>query len=120
MLASDLFSATPMGLAITNERVGLAQFLFVLGARTLAIKCADYAIGRHEDLARWFVLQGDVPHPYSNSDARLGEWRRQFCACRARVVAWLSVKRFHGRALVHVDRFLMRQIAMAIWQTRGE
>ena len=40
-------------------------------------------------------------------------------ACRSAVVATLRLKRIH-RNMAHVDRFLMREIALAIWATRSE
>lgn len=33
---------------------------------------------------------------------------------------FLGIKRFRGRSLVHVDRFLFREMALAIWVTRYE
>lgn len=117
--------ASPMGCAITSDSRRVAAALFWAGARPSGWTCAEYANhrGRHI-LSRWFVLQGEIlpdkKFAIVSEFEQLEKWRGQFCACRTLVVAWLGVKRFRGRALVHVDRFLMRQIAMAIWQTRGE
>lgn len=115
---------SPMGQSICHDSRRAAATLFWAGARPMGWTCAEYAIYRDKPaLAEWFIFQGEPP-PKSDNTAigteQLDEWRRQFCACRSLVVAWLGVKRFRGQALVHVDRFLMRHMAEAIWQTRGE
>lgn len=119
--------SSPIGYAIMRDSRRVAATLFGLGARPMGWTCAEYAIYRDKTaLAEWFILQGELP-PKSDDTSigteqlgELVEWRRQFCACRAVVVAWLGVKRFRGQALAHVDRFLMRHIATAIWQTRWQ
>lgn len=47
------------------------------------------------------------------------DFERGILACRSAFAALLLVKRKHPN-MAHVDRFLMREIALAVWATRSE
>lgn len=47
------------------------------------------------------------------------DFERGILTCRSAICALLTVKRKRGD-MAHVDRFLMREIAFAIWSTRSE
>lgn len=113
------FFPSPMALAILCESQRAAMTLFSLGVSPNGWTCAEYAhfYFRSSPLARLFILHGELPPSYMYPE--LVKWRRQFCACRDVVVAWLSIKRHRIKYLLHVDRFLMREMAKVIWQTRG-
>lgn len=113
------FFPSPMALAIQYDSQRAAMTLFSLGAKPIGWTCAEYAhfYMKSSPLARLFILHGELPPSYMYPE--LVEWRRQFCACRDVVVAWLSIKRHRSKYILHVDRFLMREMAKIIWQTRG-
>lgn len=59
------------------------------------------------------VYHGVIPHGYEHKDKRL-----QFTSCRHVVVILLALKRRRIQRMIHLDRFLMRELCFSVWITR--
>lgn len=83
--------ATSLSSAIYNGRRECAHILIANGTR-LAGKCSDF----------YRILE------------------RSVLQCRSVAIALLTLKRRKRREWSHVDRFLLREMALAVWSTRME
>lgn len=114
---------TPLHLAVSHLSHGaeMVRLLLAGGANMRVedrfgsnpVDCAFYE-SYDDACAKVFISNGKR---FSVVD-RLQHFARGVLSCRSVAVAFLNLKR--RGALRHVDRFLMREISLAVWTTREE
>lgn len=124
--ASDEIGWTPVHVAVARGESRVLEVLCAAGAdlRAQRISVVDLALNWGKvDCARVLVANGmrlsTVGAEFRHRiKPELKAFERGVLRCRAAVVAMLRVKK--AAQLYHVDKFLMRELAYAMWATRTD
>lgn len=125
---NDIFGVTPVHYAVLNAQPRILEMLCAAGADLRAQTSArttplDFAVDQGDFTARVLMANG-VRLSTVRSDyrfrikAKLAAFERGVLRCRAAVVAMMRVKK--AGELWQWDKFLLREMAYAVWATRYE
>lgn len=122
---------SPMQAAVNNGHLAVVRALLATGASIAAPlpggeSALDFALhwGRHRIVTLLLVNGARLHDIARHSGVMVEPWmhavERGLDQCRRVCVALLSVKRRRPLHLSHVDKFLLRELAWAVWSTRME
>lgn len=114
----------PAILAVAGDQVHILRLLvsqypslnaLEAGGRSLLEAASVFRRPRCE---RILVANGAWPGVHAREELHM--WERIRKHRKAMAIAFLGLKRRHPAHLAHIDRFLLREIALAVWATREE